>query len=471
MPRRLNRITIIPPSPEDILINEPLTVDSASNKLNRESAIGFIAYHQNQPVNDFNIIKKQETLDLDWQDTWHSRFIDSELVRHDAIALASYLYIEPEEIRHYIILRVKELSDLLPAALSSREFINADEWDGFGKQIGEFLLGQNPLSVNGKVLTPDLDQTHFVDFDKSGGVKLLNKPQRLDFSQATIGIALLYKPDSVPEKVALQWQLFPGKVKTVTVAIYDSRGGTVVHELTPENNQLTWQNEISITRNVVKTLEVGESADYRLPVASIICLIILIPVAWWLSIRYRDDQPIHLQLVMAGLLLWAGGALAPYWQIAVPKPPGLAPVIGDQQATEILNNLLQNAYQAFEPPQDDKVRSRLALSVGGAALDKIYQLINQSLRLEQSDNNIRARIKQIDLVEDTVKPLAGIPLGLLFDARWSVSVIAGQWDDIYDRNIFYNALIEIKPVAGVWKITGINLLDQQTAQPDVNAKP
>jgi hypothetical protein len=70
-----------------------------------------------------------------------------------------------------------------------------------------------------------------------------------------------------------------------------------------------------------------------------------------------------------------------------------------------------------------------------------------------------------------MKPLAGIPLGLLFDARWSVSVIAGQWDDIYDRNIFYNALIEIKPVAGVWKITGINLLDQQTAQPDVNAKP
>jgi hypothetical protein len=257
----------------------------------------------------------------------------------------------------------------------------------------------------------------------------------------------------------------------VTVAIYDSRGATVVHELTPENNQLTWQNEISITRNVVKTLEVGESADYRLPVASIICLIILIPVAWWLSIRYRDDQPIHLQLVMAGLLLWAGGALAPYWQIAVPKPPGLAPVIGDQQATEILNNLLQNAYQAFEPPQDDKVRSRLALSVGGAALDKIYQLINQSLRLDQSDNDIRARIKQIDLVEDTMKPLAGIPLGLLFDARWSVSVIAGQWDDIYDRNIFYNALIEIKPVAGVWKITGINLLDQQTAQPDVNAKP
>jgi hypothetical protein len=359
----------------------------------------------------------------------------------------------------------------LPAALSSREFINADEWDGFGKQIGELLLGQNPLSVNGKVLTPDLDQTHFVDFDKSGGVKLLNKPQRLDFSQATIGVALLYQPDSVPEKVALQWQLFPGKVKTVTVAIYDSRGATVVHELTPENNQLTWQNEISITRNVVKTLEVGESADYRLPVASIICLIILIPVAWWLSIRYRDDQPIHLQLVMAGLLLWAGGALAPYWQIAVPKPPGLAPVIGDQQATEILNNLLQNAYQAFEPPQDDKVRSRLALSVGGAALDKIYQLINQSLRLDQSDNDIRARIKQIDLVEDTMKPLAGIPLGLLFDARWSVSVIAGQWDDIYDRNIFYNALIEIKPVAGVWKITGINLLDQQTAQPDVNAKP
>jgi hypothetical protein len=172
---------------------------------------------------------------------------------------------------------------------------------------------------------------------------------------------------------------------------------------------------------------------------------------------------------MAGLLLWAGGALAPYWQIAIPKPPGLAPVISDQQAGELLNKLLHNVYQAFERPREDAIRTSLALSVSSDALDKTYQQIDQSLMIEQLDDGVRARIKQIKLLDDKVKPLAESPLGLAFDAHWSVSLMAGQWDQIYDRNKQYNALIEIEPVAGTWNITDFKFLNRQTAQSDATA--
>ena len=205
------RLTIIPPSPENLPVNEVLSDDTPENADVLTSRIGFIAYHNNQPVNDFNYLSDKEVLALDWEDPWYSHFINSELVRHDAIPLASYLHIGSTQIRHYIIVRVKDLGSMLTPDLNTQPLIEASEWETIKRRIGLFVLDKNPLSGDGGLLSPELDQVQFVEFDKTGGVRLLPEPQRLDMTQATIGVALFYPMADLAEQITLEWQLFSEK--------------------------------------------------------------------------------------------------------------------------------------------------------------------------------------------------------------------------------------------------------------------
>ena len=185
--------------------------------------------------------------------------------------------------------------------------------------------------------------------------------------------------------------------------------------------------------------------------------------------RYRDDQVIHLQLLMAGLLLWAGGALAPYWHIPVPKPPGLAPVISDQTATALLEDLLNNVYQAFNAEQEDTIQTELSRSIEQTALAKAYQQLRRSLQNNDSGANKvsgadKVRVASIELEDATVKPSSGDSPGFRFDARWKVSMAGGQWDRAQIYKNLLNAVIEIETVDGFWRITEFDMLDQRNIE-------
>ena len=43
----------------------------------RLANIGFVAYHRGLPINDFRYLSGEETLDLNWDDPWYSRFPQS----------------------------------------------------------------------------------------------------------------------------------------------------------------------------------------------------------------------------------------------------------------------------------------------------------------------------------------------------------------------------------------------------------
>ncbi len=71
--------------------------------------IGFIVYHKAVPVIDFRYLGAPSTLTLD-PDPWYSKFDNPNLKRHHKDALMSFLYVEPYEVRHEILTRVKDLA-------------------------------------------------------------------------------------------------------------------------------------------------------------------------------------------------------------------------------------------------------------------------------------------------------------------------------------------------------------------------
>ena len=149
---RPNALTIIPPS------------DDQGRSL---VSFGFIAYHKSVPVIDFRYLGAPAKLALDWQDPWYSKFDNRILSRHHKSALMTFLYIEPYEVRHEVLTRVKDLGTWMDLGLSGDEYIEIDELDGLRERIGEFFLAKNPLSIDGSLhLNPQLlSYKLFVLFD------------------------------------------------------------------------------------------------------------------------------------------------------------------------------------------------------------------------------------------------------------------------------------------------------------------
>ena len=52
-------------------------------------------------------------------------------------------------------------------------------------------------------------------------------------------------------------------------------------------------------------------------------------------------------------------------------------------------------------------------------------------------------------------------MGLLFHSKWTALGTVGHWGHIHIRKNQYEANITVEPVKGVWKITGLELLEEK----------
>jgi hypothetical protein len=134
----------------------------------------------------------------------------------------------------------------------------------------------------------------------------------------------------------------------------------------------------------------------------------------------------------------------------------------------ILQSLLKNIYRSFDFREEEDVYDRLATSVSGDLLADIYLQNRKSLVVTQA-GGAQARVKEIEIEDVTVEHLNEHPLALLFRSKWTAMGTVGHWGHIHMRKNRYEANITVEPVEGVWKITGLELLEERRIDP--YAKP
>ena len=106
---------------------------------NPSASIGFIAYHKDVPIVDYRYLSEPAKLSLDWQDPWYSKFENKALKRWQQSGILTFLYIEPFEVRHETLVRVKDMATWMDLGLRGDEYIEIDEFEPLKKRIGEFF--------------------------------------------------------------------------------------------------------------------------------------------------------------------------------------------------------------------------------------------------------------------------------------------------------------------------------------------
>jgi hypothetical protein len=432
------------------------------------ASIGFITFHKEVPVVDYRYLSEAARLHLDWEDPWYSKFESKALKRWQQSGLRTFLYVEPYEVRHETLVRVKDMMSWMDLGLRGKEFIEVDEVELLKKRIGEFLLQHSKVLIDGKQLRPILDRTSFVKYTMTRTF-FIEQPERMSLNTAMLGVIITYLTKKIPQQVTVHWDLFSHRIQKVPTTAVDPAGPFPSY-VTPHDNVLTWKNFLkTYKRPTVAEVEIDDSlTKMGVPIGSVLSLALLVPFVFQIRKRRQLTKPISHHLVLVGLLIAGCVLLFPYFHVSVARPSVIAPKLTDKEAVLILQSLLKNIYRSFDFREEEDVYDRLATSVSGDLLADIYLQNRKSLVVTQA-GGARARVKEVKILDVSVRHLDDRPLALLFHSKWTAMGTVGHWGHIHTRENQYEANITVEPVDNVWKITGLELLEEKRIDP--YAKP
>ena len=445
--------------PQQLKIVPPLDENGVA-----QVTVGFITYHKSVPVIDFRYLGQPAVLNLDWEDPWYSRFDNPNLKRHHKSALMSFLYVEPFEVRHEILTRVKDLGQWMDLGLGGDEFIELDELEPLKQRIGEFLLTKNPVRIDGEAIEPILDRTNYVKVALTG-IQLVEKPERLEIATAIVGVIITYLTEQIPQQVTVDWELFSDQISRVPATATDPAGPLPTY-LTPDDNIHTWTNYLKNFRMpVVDEVDVRDSlGELRIPLLSLAGLLVGIGLLWHLRQRRRMHRSVRGVLVGLLATVVLSAAAWPFLNTTIKRPEAIAGTLDDEQAKVLLQALLKNVYRAFDFREEQDVYDKLALTVSGDLLADIY-LQNRKSFTVQKAGGAQAKVKDVSIISASAQRHDEDGLGYRIRGNWTATGTVGHWGHVHVRENMYDAELKVQAIDGKWKITGLELLEEKRVEP------
>lgn len=415
--------------------------------------IGFIAYHKAVPIIDFRYLSGAAKVTLDWDDPWYTKFENPNLKRHHKSALMSFLYVEPREVRHEALIRVRDLQDWTDLGLSGGATISPDEQAGIKDRARAFFATRNPLQVDGAPAKPVSSRAEFLNISLTG-LQVIEDEKPLDLSTAIIGVILTYPVAHLPKRVSVRWDLFNARTGRIPATAIDP-AGPLLSFVDASDPTLEWKNFLlKYQEPKVTPVRLDDGRSIPVPAPSVVLFLFALAAAA-LAVR-----PVRLSR-----RLWAGasvsGAVAAVLLLrvgVVQVPNPLAGPPDAEASARIVTGVLNNVNHAYLEKDPAALRRALGVVVAPEALTDVEAELGRALAIKVAGGGI-ARVKAIENL--TVKDITALEGGAGFRsvAEWTAKASAGHWGHAHRRTIRFRALVELVKDDGAWKLAGITVVD------------
>jgi len=411
--------------------------------------IGFILYHRGVAVNDYRYLASGYTVNLDWQDPWYSSFPQRALKRQYESPMTGFIYVEPFEVRKEIIVRPHDIQQFVDLGLEGKDIIPAGRQEEIKQKIVEFLEPHFKVKIDGVPTEGTLDRVNFLRRTLKSSTVV--DGQDVPLLPATMGIIHVFPTDGLPQSVEMEWDIFTDKMQRVPSASVDQAGPLPVI-LEPDFNVLRWDNflkfpiiptltEIQAPPGAVQKM----SAWGRWVALGLSLVFLLSAVQTW---RTRG-KPLPAALAAFVVFAGAAGYLAYENRQSALDSGRLQQLVGD---------LLHNVYRAFDYRGEEVIYDVLARSAAGGLLTDIYLETRRGLELA-NQGGARVKVKDIEVLETRLVESRGDSLTV--ESKWNVFGSVGHWGHIHQRKNGYHALLEISEIDGAWKLTGLEILQEE----------
>lgn len=416
--------------------------------------MGMVVLHRGVPLADLLALDKPLALHLDWADPWRSHFADASLIRRHAEP-HSYLYVEPYEVRHEMLLRLADLRGRVDFKLRNPAQVDDSEREALKKQIAALVLQHNPLRIDGVEAVPQLDRVEFVRFNR-GGIVPITEGGHLDARTLLVGVSLAYLTDQPAHTLQLDWEWLAAAAARPVSVIQgkDNFDGY----LTAAHPRFEWSADEAFDAPPAPAVAADDAADSPPP-----------------AFAAEDDAPLLLGFVVLAALLAVVAMLllTPYWLQREPLSiivgltlimvVGLllrpAPTLQANAAAQsappthaLLQALLHNAYRAFQLRDESKAYDRLAKSLDGVLLDDIYLQQRRALLRQTEGLGGEGKVDRIEVLDSQVLE-DSVPGQLRVAARWMAHGTVSHWGHAHERHNLYQAQLSLhRGDDGQWKI-------------------
>ena len=378
----------------------------------------------------------------------------------------SFLYIEDFEVRHEILIPLATLESFFTLDKKDPDFLSVAEQAASRAKIEKFFAKANPIEIDGITVKPVVSRLDFYGLDFTDFAKRAEK-KRVSLANARVGIILTYSTKGTPDTVKVTWDMFNRSVWSVEAVCFafDESYRPVFSKL-ERNSEFEWENpgrKVSLDVNPVAVTLPARSL-WTIPVVSgfgfLLCLMMS------LSLIRRGDS--HKRTLTAVAVLFFISLLClPLAQVSFASPLQRVPEVSTDKAEAVFKTLHKNIYRSFDYHSDSDVFDALAKSAEGSFLETLYRQINQSLKMQEQGGAI-SRVTDVNWESIELLPVRGEKVKGSQDERsfavkstWTVAGTVEHWGHIHSRTNQYEAIFYLEPVEGIWKLTGMDLLDEQ----------
>jgi hypothetical protein len=359
------------------------------------------------------------------------------------------------------------LEESVLIARNADEFLDIAEQDAARQQIEAYFCSGNPIEINGAEAVPAVERCDFYGLDFKDFARQA-PPKRVPMVSARVGIILRYEIDTPPRTVKVTWNRFSNSVWSVntTVFAYDETSSTTLSRL-GKRNVFTWESRGRREPMPIEPVAavLPPTPAISLPVLSLCCLV----VAGAVAVKLRGASPrFRLLAFSCPLLIAALTWSMPRWEVPCPLAPRYE--VSGEQADSIFVALHRNIYGAFRFREESVLYDALAVSVHGELLREIYLEIRRGLVMQEQGGAV-CRVHDIEILDGQHEPIAASEAGRMYDkrgfayrCRWNVSGTVEHWGHIHERTGQYEAIFDVEPVDGAWRMTRMQILNERRVQ-------
>ena len=365
-------------------------------------------------------------------------------------AIQSFLAVEAFEIRHEILVRLKDVAELV--GLGAGPEVGIEVQSDVKKRIRELVDVHASLEIDGEIREPVSQRIDFMTIDQKGALPR-PAPVPEDVENAWVGITDVYMMPNTARDLSLTWG-FVGEVTEIPATVTDPES-TSSTMLTPRQPVLDWQNELAEDPVPKVSAVAVEPTEVTAPLWSLIpfAAAFLFGVA---AVRRRAPA---CNFALARVMLVVAILLGPFGNLAIALPWSVGSSPTANQAKRILTRVLPNIYRALEFREESVVFDRLALSVTGDALTEVY-LDQRKVLVMEERGGARARVEAVEVIEvDSVEPESSG--GFSAEAVWTVGGTVTHFGHRHFRQNRYHARVTLVPNQGIWKIQRIEILNEE----------
>lgn len=401
----------------------------------------------------------EDASDAEWE-SWFSRQREATLGITSYSSVYSFVYIEPNEIRHEILIPLATLKTILPLKSRDPSFVEIDEQDAIRTLIRDWLRDENPVTINGSRVMPEFSRIDFYGLDLRDFAAQAAE-QKVSLASGRVGIILRYQtPDDVVRDATVTWEKYystMNKIQSVVIAWPDKMDRFEFSKYNrAADNVLKWTCDPEALPRPIEPVpaNIEPRPTLTIPVGSLLCLAIAIG-----SLRLSNRS---LRLLVAGSALILAIAAWRLFGITMNHPWKPPSELSPNAATEIFQKLHQGIYRSLDFGSEDRVYDVLATSVDGPLLESLYLQLRQSLEMREQSGAV-ARIQSIVYESGAELPRSSTTTpwpGFEFHSTWTVAGTVEHWGHIHERQNRFDAVFTIEPRVGHWKITRLDIADQ-----------